>query len=227
MTGPILGEQFAGKTVLVGAKPQAQPATVIEASAHWIKIIRELEQKRKTAQEQLAQIREEKRKHALEASLGGEGAKKILGKLDAEASRIGQDIENWGFALDHAARNATEAGGREAEAAEVRRMERQGARARKALKHAEAFTNALREAVRAAESLHAVIGEMETDARGDEQAALNRTLGRVEATRAAEAVGLRKYVDFAPYFGPPAHLMPLEGALRPTLERWLTPEGGK
>jgi flagellar motor protein MotB len=198
----------------------------METATNWNTTIDGMTAQRAHALETLAQLRAEKAKLALEAAMGGVEAQRKLAKINAKLNEIALDVDTWEQALAEAESKRREVEALRAREAGTARQAELSTLASTAMRHAAEFTDALRQAVKAGASLKLVVQNMLARASDTERPYLDRLLEAGPFMRAAEFVGLRSHLEFAPYPGPQAHILALEDALAVYLSRWLQPPEG-
>src|ERR1039458_6420624 len=112
----------------------------------WSGVIADLAAKRQRAAEHTERLRVEKQQLALEAATSGARAKKRLGQINVELSRLAVEADDWQSALAQAEQSKRHAEHVEAEAADRVRQEELSALATAAVRHAAEYTAALRQA---------------------------------------------------------------------------------
>lgn len=153
--------------------------------------------------------------------MGGGDAKKRLKEANAELARLAFEVDDWDQAIAQAEAAKGQAEEGEANEAERLRQERLRALADTAMGRASAFTDGLRQAVKAGAALRMVIQNMVAQCSPDEQRAVAILLRSECYQRAAEHAGLKGFIEFPGYRGPRDHVVALEDEVAVHLSHWL------
>lgn len=197
---------------------------VDNTTAGWREVMNKFSSKVDGLEEKMKSLIREREGLLLDAELGLNGAAKKLQKVDEEIAAVRRDCQTTREAIVQAQQRHDAARAAEAAEAEKARKKEMAALAGTAMVHAQEFTAAMNQVVAAGSSLRLVVRNILQRATKDERTMISHLLESRPYTLAAEAAGLRSYVEFAPYPGPREQIRSLDQELPVFLGRWLKAE---
>ena len=204
---------------------QQTAETIDDSPAKWESLIAVFASRADACDREAKGLANEREGLLLDAELGIGSAAKRVAKLDDEIVQRVREAAQKREAIEQARRRLADARQTEAADAERTRQKELCTLASAALRHAEGFSDSLRQAASAGAQLKLVVQNMSSRATPGERKNIDRILEHGIYMRAAEHAGLRAHLEFPGYTGPKEHLVTLDNALAVHLGAWITTTG--
>jgi hypothetical protein len=192
-----------------------------QTAEQWVGVLADLETKRQAALDHAEQLRAQKRDLALEAAMGSGEAKKQLGKINSEITRLALEGDDFDAAISQAESQLSLARQAEADAAEQERQSQIAASLELYFAEVQGIDAALASLVAQFAAAKAHLDTAEDLMTGQERTPVQQLYSTWGPTLAAAHYGLGQFIELGQSSSHIIHRAPLAKFAMSFIDRWM------